>query len=460
MFSPVQNKWSWHTLSNVVWVDQPIGAGFSQGNVTARDEFDVAKQFMGFWKNFIDLFSMQGYKVYITGSSYSGMYCPYIASAMLDADDKNYFNVSGMQIFDGLYSTDALAEEIPVVAFADNWQSIFGFNDSFAGSVRETADRCGYTDYLSKYLVFPPVGVQPSVLPGQNENGSMIDDCDAFTSIFLAANEVNSCFSPYTITQLCPIKYDPLGFADGTMFIPEGSGPAYFNRPDVKAAINAPDKEWVFCSNDPVFVDGVDNSLLGGPGSQPVIPNVIDKTQNVILGHGSQDFVLMSDGTLLSIQNMTFGGKLGFQARPSAPLFVPYHENTDFTSVAGAGVIGTTHTERGLTYFAVGPAGHFLAMDAPAVAYRSLEVLLGRVDSLQSATSFTTEVNSTAQPTESMGNGTVLIADGGVFVGDATQFAASETSEALTKVTSSGCGKTMAWTSLLGITIAWTVLLL
>jgi carboxypeptidase D len=55
----------------VLWVDQPINTGFSTGTVTARDEEDVARQFMGFFKNFIDTFSMQGYKVYLTGESYA-----------------------------------------------------------------------------------------------------------------------------------------------------------------------------------------------------------------------------------------------------------------------------------------------------------------------------------------------------------------------------------------------------
>jgi carboxypeptidase D len=76
VFKPVENDWSWHKLANIVWANQPVGAGFSQGTVTATDEFGVAQQFMGFWKNFVDTFSMQGYKVYVTGSSYSGMYLP------------------------------------------------------------------------------------------------------------------------------------------------------------------------------------------------------------------------------------------------------------------------------------------------------------------------------------------------------------------------------------------------
>jgi carboxypeptidase D len=55
---------------------------------------------MGFWKNFLDDFSMQGYKVYFTGESYAGQYIPYIASAMLDAEDREYYDVRGVQIND------------------------------------------------------------------------------------------------------------------------------------------------------------------------------------------------------------------------------------------------------------------------------------------------------------------------------------------------------------------------
>ena len=79
-YKPVENPWSWNRLTNVIYVEQPIGTGFSPGTPTAQNEEDVADQFMSFWKNFVDTFSMTGYKVYITGESYAGMYVPYIAS--------------------------------------------------------------------------------------------------------------------------------------------------------------------------------------------------------------------------------------------------------------------------------------------------------------------------------------------------------------------------------------------
>jgi carboxypeptidase D len=68
---PVANPWSWHHITNVVYVDQPVGTGFSTGNITAENEEDVARQFNGFWKNFVDIFQLQGYKIYVTGESYA-----------------------------------------------------------------------------------------------------------------------------------------------------------------------------------------------------------------------------------------------------------------------------------------------------------------------------------------------------------------------------------------------------
>ncbi|KAK4454445.1 serine carboxypeptidase [Podospora aff. communis PSN243] len=405
---PVQNKWSWHHLTNVVWIDQPVGSGFSQGTPTARDENDVAQQFLGFWKNFVETFALQGFSIYVTGSSYSGMYSPFISSAMLDTNDQTNYNLTGMMIFDGLYSKDPIARDIPVATFVNQWNTVLPFNDTFTTTIQTAADQCGYTDYLRRFMTFPPSGLQPSLLPGQHANNTPRAECNLFFNVYLAALELNPCFNIYELTSRCPLSFDPLGFTIGTNFSPPGSPTVFLNRPDVKAAINAPvDHEWEFCSSTPVFINNTDLSQNAGPGSQPVLPRVIDATQNVLLGHGSRDFVLIADGTLLTIQNLTWGGQLGFQQRPNSPLFIPYHDNSDFSNIAGAGVVGTTHTERGLTYFGVATAGHFLTQDQPAVAFRGLEILLGRVENFQSTVPFTNDVNVTAQPSVSgLGNGT------------------------------------------------------
>ncbi|KAK2612756.1 hypothetical protein QQS21_001207 [Conoideocrella luteorostrata] len=388
-YKPVPNPWSWHHLSNVLWVEQPIGTGFSQGRVTARNEQDVAKQFLGFFRNFVKTFSMEGYKVYITGESYAGMYCPYIASAMLDTNDTTHFNVKGMMIYDPEIGVVSLQNDIVTVPFIDFNRNLFPLNDSFVKEIRRADEDCGFAALRAKHLRYPPEGRLPSVLPGVDAaTGKVLPACSISQRVQDAVTALNPCFNIYQVATTCPLLWDVLGFPGAFEYLPTGAS-VYFNRADVKKAINAPlDVDWMSCSDGPVFEgDGVDHSE---PPSINVLGRVIDRTQKVIIGHGALDFGLIANGTLMNIQNMTFGEKQGFQTRPVEPFYVPYHSDGADATLAGAGIFGTTHTERGLTYVDVSLAGHMIPQYAPSAAYRHLEFLLERIDSLSSTKPFTT----------------------------------------------------------------------
>lgn len=95
----------------MVWVEQPVGTGFSQGTPDATDEADVAAEFLGFFKNFMDTFGLHNRKVYITGESYAGYYVPYIADAMLDTNDTTYYGVESIMVYDPSVSTDAVQQQ-------------------------------------------------------------------------------------------------------------------------------------------------------------------------------------------------------------------------------------------------------------------------------------------------------------------------------------------------------------
>jgi carboxypeptidase D len=80
--APSPNPCTWLNLTNVVWIDQPLGVGYSQGEPDIETEEELAEQFIGFWKNFVKLFCMEEWAMYLTGESYAGMYIPYIAGAV------------------------------------------------------------------------------------------------------------------------------------------------------------------------------------------------------------------------------------------------------------------------------------------------------------------------------------------------------------------------------------------
>ena len=84
----------------MIWVEQPVGVGFTQGVPDITNEVELGKQMLGFYKNFVDAFQVHGNKVYLTGESYGGFYVPYIADAFINANDKDYYNLAGVAIND------------------------------------------------------------------------------------------------------------------------------------------------------------------------------------------------------------------------------------------------------------------------------------------------------------------------------------------------------------------------
>lgn len=257
------------------------------------------------------------------------------------------------------------------------------------------ADACGHTDFFNTYTTtFPPPGLVPTP-PGSDDA-----DCYYENDIFNAALLVNPCFNIYHLTDYCPYLWSELGFPS------LAAGPRnYFNRSDVQEQIHVPPTDYFVCAGgDNLFPDG-DKSL---PSALGPLASVIERTNNTIISHGLLDFLLFANGTLITIQNITWNGAQGFQHAPSTKdnFYVPYHDSLgailDLSAsadpfpppqldTAGAGFQGVTHTERGLTYVTTSLAGHEVPQYAPGAAYRQLEFLLGRIESLEQRGPYTTQ---------------------------------------------------------------------
>lgn len=256
-------------------------------------------------------------------------------------------------IYDPSTSYDQIQEQIPAVQFVDYWYGLMPFNDSFRAYIHNMSDSCGYTDYINTHLQFPPSGPQPVSLPGTSDGISVSADCDVFDAIYNEVFYINPCWDIYQVATTCPQLWDVLGFPGSNPYLPDGAT-IYFNRTDVQKAINAPLMEWEECAG-PVFVNNTDNSP---PSGLSVLPGVIERSKRTVIGHGALDMVLISNGTLLMIQNMTWNGAQGFQSKPADPFYVPYHHEESASTIAASGVFGTTHTERGLTWVSVDLSGH------------------------------------------------------------------------------------------------------
>lgn len=69
---PVPNSFDWRNLTNVLWIEQPVGTGYTQGNVTITNETGLAEQFVEAYEQIVSLFGLQGYDLYLSGESYAG----------------------------------------------------------------------------------------------------------------------------------------------------------------------------------------------------------------------------------------------------------------------------------------------------------------------------------------------------------------------------------------------------
>lgn len=55
-----------------MWVEQPVGVGYTEGKVDIKNEEELAKEFVGFYTQFMKTFDLQSYDIYLTGESYAG----------------------------------------------------------------------------------------------------------------------------------------------------------------------------------------------------------------------------------------------------------------------------------------------------------------------------------------------------------------------------------------------------
>lgn len=203
-YAPVRNLYAWTNATNMLFVDQPIGTGYSRGRPTATSQAESAAQFLAFLRKFQETFGIANYRIFLAGESYAGRYIPYIANAMLDSNDKRYFNVSGAIIYDGIIGNQAFAQQQAVTYpyVRENW-SHFGFNKTDMGYMEQRHRECGFEAYLDRYLTFPASGVQPAREWIKTDPETM--KCDMWNSALIGVLSVNPCFDPYESVRNPPV---------------------------------------------------------------------------------------------------------------------------------------------------------------------------------------------------------------------------------------------------------------
>ncbi|CAG8104728.1 unnamed protein product [Penicillium salamii] len=381
-YEPVVNQYSWVNLTNMI--DQPVGVGYSNGTPTATSEEEISVDFIQFMKNFQEEYEIENFRIFLTGESYAGRYVPYMSAAMLDQNDTKHFNISGALMYEPCIGQwDYIQAELPAYPFVEKHADMFNFNQSFMADLKETYEQCGYKEYNDEYLTFPASGIQPPKLMNYSE-------CDIYNTIYNEAYNPNPCWNPSKAGTICPLLWDPLGFPTDLAYQPAPT--SYFNRTDVKKALHVPtDIDWELCTPDSVFVSpdlGPEQAFdISANPTEHILPRVIEATNRVLISNGAWDYLIITNGTLVAIQNMTWGGELGFKSRPETPIHISmpdlqyaavFDAQVDYGELDGPqGLMGIQHYERGLMFAETYQAGHQQSQNQGRVSYRHVQWMLG-----------------------------------------------------------------------------------
>ncbi|EPQ54184.1 alpha/beta-hydrolase, partial [Gloeophyllum trabeum ATCC 11539] len=351
----VLNPWSWTNLANVIWVDQPVGTGFSEGTPDIADDSDLARELVGFLQQFLAVFTeLSGSNFYLTGESFAGFYIPYIANYIYENPGILDLNLQGIWLSDPSISHDVVEYDIPAFGFVKENQALFPLNSTFMSHIEQASNSCGYTTYVDTYATYPPAGPLP--LPGGTVK--IPSQCKIRDAVTSAMQLINPAFTKYRVSNAWPIpcKYVPLMCTIVTLSLS-------CCRTDVQDAIHAPHKNWVGCTTEGLYTGGQDTST---PSALSILPSVIERSTRTVIAQGL--FV----GCYR--RNMTWGGKQGFQT-PIEPESFNVEDVMGGTGVSG--IYGNMHTERSLTYVEFYFSGHYTPQFVPWAAYQTVEYLVG-----------------------------------------------------------------------------------
>ena len=84
--TPTSNPYSLTKLANVLYIDQPVGTGFSDGSSPAKNNAEITQDFFLWLTAFYEEFpGLASKNTYLMGESYAGIYvCPTTYAKNLD----------------------------------------------------------------------------------------------------------------------------------------------------------------------------------------------------------------------------------------------------------------------------------------------------------------------------------------------------------------------------------------
>ncbi|MCO5551712.1 hypothetical protein L7F22_005216 [Adiantum nelumboides] len=326
------NDYGWDKAASIIFVDQPIGTGFSYSSDARdipHDERGVSEDMYQFLQAFFEAhpeFATNDF--FITGESYAGHYVPAVTSRIHNGNKKKEglpINLKGFAIGNGLTNP-----EIQYAAYAD-----YALQMGLIGE----ADR----QRINKLYPDCEQAIKKCGNSGTATCTTAYSVCNnIFNSIMSLLDNVNY----YDIRKECI----------GSLCYDFSNMETYLNQKKVKDALGVGDIDFVSCSSlvyRNMIMDWMRNLEVG-------IPALLEDGIQLLVYAGEYDLICNWLGNSRWVSAIDWSGKEGYNAASSKQFVVDGEEAGVFTSYGA------------LSFLKVHDAGHMVPMDQPKA---SLEMI-------------------------------------------------------------------------------------
>ena len=343
--SLVRNIHSWHKVASILYIDNPVGTGFSFTREYAgypTNDSEVADQLVVAVSQFFKLlpYYIPGYDVrknafFVFGESYGGPYTLALANRILSSDQlMSSFNLQGIALGNPLLS--------PLHQF--QYSQFLQANGYLS---RDQLKTLQYYEEKMMNLV---------------ENGNSREALGHFSDLMQHfAKELNNTYlSNHGFTN--PSIYDMNYNGD---FLTSNEYICYLQTPRVTKSIHVGDNICKRGSHSYTYLEGgiLTDKMKG-------LETVLDSGKvRVLLYTGNMDIMIHTMGMNRVVQDLNWTKKEEFHSSGSRPLLFS-------TSNGGSTLAGYFGQGGGLTYLVVRGAGHMVPVSQPEVASRLVQKFL------------------------------------------------------------------------------------
>ncbi|CCK72559.1 carboxypeptidase C KNAG_0K01950 [Huiozyma naganishii CBS 8797] len=330
---PIHNPHSWNNNASIIFLEQPLGVGFSHGDDKVTSTKLAGKDAYVFLELFYKEFPhLRSNDFHIAGESYAGHYIPQIAHeiAVVNRATRT-FNLSSIMIGNGI--TDTLVQSDyyePMACGGGGYPAVLPPED--CKSMAKGAERCRVLNkacYVSKNTIpcFAALTYCNSALLGPFEKTGL---------------------NVYDIRAPCEDQGDDGLCYFGMRYIEE-----YMNQQYVQETLGSDVNHYTGC-NDDVF----NGFILTGDEAKPFqqyVAELLNLDIPVLIYAGDKDFICNWLGNHAWTDQLEWRGSEKYQKLPLQPWI---HSETGEE-------IGQIKSHEGLSFLRIYDAGHMVPYDQP-----------------------------------------------------------------------------------------------